>query len=244
MPGTSPLPADVLLQAWERGCGLSPTGRALTLLQAAEPHCTHAELAAMPIGARDAALLRLRARLFGDEVAALAHCPACREPLDVAFRTSDVTLGAPGQDEHRLYLPDASMEIVYRLPSSEDVLAVARHDDGACALLHRCVSSMRIKDRDAGLDALSPDAVAALSAAIGEADPQARIDLALHCPACGHGWNALFDIASFLWTEVAALAQRLMRDVHTLARAYGWREADILAMSAQRRQCYLDLALS
>jgi hypothetical protein len=29
--------------------------------------------------------------------------------------------------------------------------------------------------------------------------------------------------------------------VHLLARAYGWRETDILALSARRRQSYIEL---
>jgi hypothetical protein len=32
-----------------------------------------------------------------------------------------------------------------------------------------------------------------------------------------------------------------MRQVHTLALAYGWREIDILAMSSWRRQAYLEM---
>jgi hypothetical protein len=32
-----------------------------------------------------------------------------------------------------------------------------------------------------------------------------------------------------------------LREVHTLAWAYGWREADILAMSPARRQFYIEL---
>jgi hypothetical protein len=32
-----------------------------------------------------------------------------------------------------------------------------------------------------------------------------------------------------------------MREVHTLAAMYGWRETDILAMSAWRRQRYLEM---
>jgi hypothetical protein len=36
--------------------------------------------------------------------------------------------------------------------------------------------------------------------------------------------------------------RRLLREVHTLALAYGWREADILNMSARRRRFYLEMA--
>jgi hypothetical protein len=72
-------------------------------------------------------------------------------------------------------------------------------------------------------------------------DPQAEVLLDLNCPACGHGWQALFDVVAFFWAELAAQAKRLLREVHTLARAYGWREADILGMSARRRQFYLEM---
>ena len=72
-------------------------------------------------------------------------------------------------------------------------------------------------------------------------DPLAAIDIPLDCLNCGHQWQPLFDIVSFFWTEIAAQARRLLREVHTLARYYGWREADILAMSAIRRQFYLEM---
>jgi hypothetical protein len=61
------------------------------------------------------------------------------------------------------------------------------------------------------------------------------------CPSCGHEWQSLFDIAAFFWAEIAAQARRLLREVHQLASAYGWREADILAMSARRRRAYLEM---
>ena len=35
---------------------------------------------------------------------------------------------------------------------------------------------------------------------------------------------------------------RILREVHTLAAAYGWSEAEILALSPARRRVYLELA--
>ena len=64
---------------------------------------------------------------------------------------------------------------------------------------------------------------------------------ALYCPECGHRWHATFDIVSFFWSEIDAWAYRTLHQVHRLASAYGWREADILAMSPWRRQFYLSL---
>jgi hypothetical protein len=67
------------------------------------------------------------------------------------------------------------------------------------------------------------------------------VQLSLTCPDCDARWDAPLDIASFLWSEVQAWALRTLADVHTLARAYGWAEADILALSPPRRQAYLEL---
>ena len=71
--------------------------------------------------------------------------------------------------------------------------------------------------------------------------PWAEIELNLQCPACRHCWSSLLDIVSFFWSEVSNQVKRLLAEVHLLARAYGWREADILSMSAARRKAYLDM---
>jgi len=80
-----------------------------------------------------------------------------------------------------------------------------------------------------------------LAERLAACDPWAESMLDLICPACRHQWTVLLDVAVFLWTAIRARAQRLLRDVHTLATAYGWREADILAMSSRRREAYLEL---
>jgi hypothetical protein len=77
---------------------------------------------------------------------------------------------------------------------------------------------------------------------IAALDPQADTRIDLSCPDCHHGWSEVFDVVSFFWTEIDAWARRLLRDVNVLARAYGWREHDILAMSTMRRQLYLAMA--
>ena len=73
------------------------------------------------------------------------------------------------------------------------------------------------------------------------ASPGAMPGQILNCPTCGNQWQLFFDIAAFLWLKIEMQARRLLREVHTLARAYGWREADILALSPWRRQAYLEM---
>ena len=65
--------------------------------------------------------------------------------------------------------------------------------------------------------------------------------LSLSCPDCGHCWDVPFDIVSYFWGELHVWAQRVLREVHTLASAYGWREADILGLSPLRRELYLQM---
>ena len=88
---------------------------------------------------------------------------------------------------------------------------------------------------------LPDEIIETISAAMLEADPTAEIILHLTCPACAHEWDLLFDIADFFWSEISAQAQRLLREIDALARAYGWTEREILNLPAQRRQTYLEM---
>ena len=72
-------------------------------------------------------------------------------------------------------------------------------------------------------------------------DPDADVSIAFECPACGAAWLSRFDIVSYFWGELDDWAQRLLAEVHALARAYGWSEAAILALSPTRRRFYLEM---
>jgi hypothetical protein len=130
------------------------------------------------------------------------------------------------------------------LPTGADlaaVTAVSDPDAARLALLEGCLLAGRREGQPVLAADLPADVTRALAARLDELDPLANISLPLTCPACGHAWEVILDIVSFFWAEINAWAERLVREVHTLAWAYGWREADILAMTARRRQKYLDL---
>jgi hypothetical protein len=88
---------------------------------------------------------------------------------------------------------------------------------------------------------LPAEVVQEISSRMSQADPQAEIDLTLECPGCSHRWSEPFDIASFLWTELSTWASRTLFDVHQLAAAYGWSEAESLSLSPRRRGFYLEM---
>ena len=81
----------------------------------------------------------------------------------------------------------------------------------------------------------------AIAQRLAEADPQADVQLAMACPKCQHAWKTPLDIVSYFWSEIDAWAARLLHEIHTLASAYGWREAEVLALSPWRRRAYLEL---
>lgn len=212
--------------------------QALAFLQWARPDAERATLERLTIGQRNAELLALRQQLFGPDLAALASCPNCGETLDLSFRTADIQTPPPpvAAEQATTEILHDSRRVRFRPPDTADLLAVGQAADAAAfrrALLARCV--------DAPLDTLPSALLDEIVARMAEADPGADVQLNLTCPACAHAWQAPFDIVSFLWREVDAWAGRTLREVHLLASAYGWREADILGLSAQRRQHYLDM---
>jgi len=228
--GSAAIAAASLLQAWEQGERQHPLHRALTLLRVAEPQTPMDALADLPIGERDRRLFSLRSRLFGPRVEAVAACPECGEMLDIAFDGRDVFGGDAGTPSGVRAI--GGRELALRAASTMDLLEIAPlpfHERPA-ALLARCAGEP--------LDGPERDAA---EAGLAELDPLSEVSFALRCEACGGAWSEIFDIAAFVWAEVGDRAQRLMREVHALARAYGWRETDILSLSPRRRAAYLSL---
>jgi len=235
--------AAELLDHWEYGLQQPLARRMLVLLAAACPEAA-GDIAALPIGRRDARLLELRERLFGPTLTIVASCPGCGERLQSAFAVSDLRSTAGNPAPHVLEFD--GYRVTFRLPASIDLLALSPTMDRRHArqlLLSRCVLDVRRADGEpAKPDSLPEHVAAAVSAQMSAADPQMDVELNLSCPSCNRAWSMTFDIANFLWKEIHAWAKSMLRGVHGLARAYGWREADVLALSPTRRQIYLELA--
>lgn len=238
-----PLFAPDILRVWEQGQAEHPLDRALTLLHAAFPDTPRDELAQLTIGQRDAYLLKLRELTFGSKLNCFAECPTCKERLEFVITTSDILLLSEADEKnHELEIGEALVQ--YRMPNSLDLAAVARCRDVDAArdlLVQRCVLQVIRDSISVDWSELPALAKAKLAEHMAEQDPQADITLDLHCPACDHKWQNVFDILSYFWAELNMDARRLLYDVHTLALAYGWSESDILSMSYTRRQYYLGM---
>jgi hypothetical protein len=229
-------PAE-LLSVWERGYGQRPPERALTLLAVARPDAAPEELLCLSVGRRDAAILDLRESNFGSRFSGVTKCPACGEQVEVQFTSEHVRAQAsadyaPADHASTLTAAAGDRTIHFRLPDSSDLLAVAdAPHDARSILLSRC-----LLDGD-----IDEETTAVVLARMAAADPQANVQLAISCPTCQSVFERPFDVVAWLWSELSSWATRVVREVHLLAGAYGWRESEILSMTPWRRQLYLEL---
>ncbi|NER79334.1 MAG: phage baseplate protein [Leptolyngbya sp. SIO1D8] len=238
-----PLTPRELLQVWEQGLAQPPVRRALALLAAASPELSSEQLAAFTIGQRDGQLLTLREWTFGSQIESVAQCPHCGETLELSFNVNDIRVNPALETASALQLQQAGYQVRYRLPTSQDLAGVSTYQDASEAqetLLARCLLEI-LPPAGQPQHPLPDEVVDAVIAAMAAQDPQADVELALTCPSCQHQWLAAFDIVTFFWHELNTWARRLLVDVHRLARAYGWSEAEILALSPLRRQFYLEM---
>lgn len=249
------LSTNELLKVWEQTLDHLPVHQALGLLTVAFPEYTTEQLARLSIGHRDALLLKLREHLFGSQLNSVAVCPQCQQQIELVFSTKDIRVGsipsgADGSPDTMMSLTMEGYKVNFRLPNSIDLASIetcTTHEHARERLLQQCIQSAtqviagNEEKISVDINQLPAKLIDAIAERMAEADPQADTQLALTCPDCSYSWSATFDIVTYLMEEIHRWAKHMLRQIHNLARAYGWREADILAMSPTRRRAYLEL---
>jgi len=228
------LSPELLLRAWEHGRRRHPVDRAVMLHALAEPGLDPDRLPDAPLGDRNAAILRLRQATFGDRLRAVLDCPRCGERLELDADTATL-LSASAESG----APVEVDGLRFRPPTSRDLVGILGESDAEAArllLLRLCL----LGDGEPADLALLASLGDRVEDALEQADPLADLTFGFVCDACGHEWQAPLDVAAFLWDEIDAHARRLLDEVHLLARAYGWSEAEILALSEGRRAAYIE----
>lgn len=227
------------LAVWESGSALDPVRRAVAVLAAIQGESPE-QCAEVDVGSRDVLLGRLLATLTGPTAFAVSDCAGCGALLDVPVDVAAVCAFPVHEPGATLTTAVDDEPVSYRLPTSEDLLAVADEPPPAArrALLARCL--------DLDLTGMADDDVAhigeAVERAMDEAAPAGAIDLVVRCPACAHVAGLPLDVPTLLWAEIEMQAANVLEDVHVLATAYGWTEADVLALGPLRRAAYLAMA--
>jgi len=189
-------------------------------------------------------LFELRESIFGSHMRGITRCAACGHELGIAVRAQDFRPAGDGRQPERFTISDAGYELTFRLLNtldlaeldSRDVIEIAR-----TKLLRKVILSASLHEEAIAIMQVPDRLLTMLEEKMAELEPEADVELATVCDYCSSKTSALLDIATFLWTEVDRWAIRTLREIHTLAEAYGWRESDILAISPWRRRCYLEM---
>jgi hypothetical protein len=231
------LSAADIVRVWECGAAQHPLDRALTILAAADPGVGRAALGDLPLGERNRRLLAVRRATFGGTLAALVTCEQCNARVEIAVPAS--TIDAPASSTAASLTGGAPP---LRALTSRDLAAAAQCENAERArvfLAARALSGGESNERyPRDLTAVDLESIAQR---LHELDPLAVCVLDVRCSECGANWECELDVPEFVWVEIEAEALRVLRDVHSLACACGWHEADILAMSPLRRRAYLEL---
>lgn len=228
-----------LLALWEQGRRRHPLDRALLLYAAALDGqalpALQEGLPDQPLGRRNVALLRLHQSWLGDSMNGAVDCPGCGERLEFSLSVRAL-LSNPGTGVDFVEVERFRV----RLPTTRDLSCIALETDPDAAAQKLCLSLVQGAELDeTAVLALVPR----IEAALDEADPCADVALDLSCAACSRTWKSSFDIPAYLWEEVEARSRRLLDEVYVLARAFGWAEHAILAMTHARRTAYLERVL-
>lgn len=260
-----PLRDAEMLALWERCRRHSPMERALVLLAGvsaarAETGEVRADAASewadRSLGQLNVALLRAYEQRFGSQLHCQARCPSCRLELEFELEVADLCPPSPPAVApwiERIGFPAGELALSLRPLTPADLLLTATESDPSLAsilLAERLITALAwhgpppAPTLTGEHGRLLPELAEQVAAALSRVDPLAEIALELHCSDCQKPWQAPLSPAEFLWQEIATRSRRLLHQIHTLASAYGWSEADILALGDARRQSYMECLTS
>jgi hypothetical protein len=239
------LTAADAIRVWELGQQQLPAERAVTVLAAAFPDRPKKELLRLTLGQCNARFLDVRERVFGAALNGFSECGYCGERLEFTLNSKTLRSAEPvALPDTEFTLESQGYFVRFRLLDIGDLDAASASGDVNAArtrLVERCVLEARRDNQTVTVAELPETVIADLARRLAECDSDAEVIIDLTCPFCEFKYQLPFEIASFFHMEIGAHAQRLLGEVHILARAYGWREAEILAMSARRRQSYIEM---
>jgi hypothetical protein len=158
-------------------------------------------------------------RLFGPNVELRHRCTDCREAYELSLRLDDLRSirnpDEPSEDEAKL--PGGTVVRALRLA---DLLT---SDTDEKALIERAVST-RGSDDDEDV-----------TVAIERLSPSHIENIETICPHCRQAQILSFDLSDFLLRCCARERPVLLREIHLLARSYGWGLGDITALDRSAR---------
>jgi hypothetical protein len=239
-----PVTTAELLNTWEQCARRTLPEKALLLLDAACADGEPEDPALLDIGERDAKLLQLREWMFGQQLVNIADCPNCSERIEWINNVADLRYLSENKSTSATFnMKVENYNIQFRLPNSYDLLKASSrgYQSDPKKLLEECIIDVHRNEQTCQAGELPAQVMDVLDERMALEDPRANIMMNLSCPSCSHSWEAQFDIASYLWIEIDSWAKHILQEVAVLAAAFGWSESQILNLSPQKRQHYIDI---
>lgn len=212
-----------------------------------DPGAARAEVADLLVTDRDLALVELRQRSFGSELAMELSCPECSALHDVTIDLE--RLSAPAQTPREIAVEAEGRRVRVRLPTARDqalIEGAARRDLAAARASLLAATLLELDGLPGPFSmeqvlALDSRVRAAIDEAVEAALPDIDLALAATCSECGTAIEAPVHLAEVVLSELRERSRQLLREVHVLAREYHWSERQILSLSVERRRAYLAL---
>lgn len=179
---------------------------------------------------------------FGEQIESTVSCQTCSTSFELSFALSkliakleakQIPTQVKGPDEAGLYtLLDGRR---FRLPTARDQYSVmgVEPEQAVTALLQRC-----LVEGDPEQNAEE------LEMAMDEVGPVLDLDLDATCPECGTSQTLRFNMQTYLLRALTHEQQFLIREVHHIARAYGWGYQEILNLTREERRSFMRLIQS
>jgi hypothetical protein len=195
-------------------------------------------LGGLATGARAWLLLRAARVFHGSHGWFTAQCPDCQEPFDLqldldALPRSNATSGFPIVTVQTSLGPRE-----FEVPNGTTEIALTyRAAEGAIALAALCGLS---KDAETEATQFTQDDLTAIEETLDDATPDVADEIQTTCPACRAQTKAQIDPLTFAFPKL----DHLDRDIHLIARSYGWDEPTILQMPSNRRRRHANMIAS
>lgn len=196
------------------------------------------ELAQDTPGERNRRCLDLHRRLVGRDIEAQAVCPHCRADIEFVVPVATICEQPPAAAHVILEVGGMPQAGRFRLPRMADLDRLPRDLDER-ALAQCLADACRVE----GEGLLPPEALTRLAEMFEQADPLAALEIALTCAECSTDFAVPVEPADLVAREIDRLVDRMLREVHLLASAYGWSEDQVLAIPAARRARYLAMVM-
>jgi hypothetical protein len=186
-------------------------------------------------GARAWLLIRAALLFGGPREWFQTVCGGCGRPFDFQARPEAAPRKPAGTAFPVVEVPTSLGPRRFEVPNGAHEEAVARRPgDPRRVLAGLCGLAEDAEDEAARLTEPDLDRIEAL---LDDAAPDVADSVATACPECG--WQGEVQIDPLGWAFPRP--DSLLTDTHRIASAYGWSEAEILALPRARRRRYADL---